>query len=184
MNNLDILDEYSLKTKYIPDKLHAIDIFNKMKNMVKENDIISINNYRGNGQYYIHNIDGKLFCSPYCGDYGEYYPACSAKYFLKNELHNLQHVYIKYNVFAEMHRKKIDPEINNNMDFNIYFHGVCIDTEKYYVSSLTNNCDLKNTKYLLLNFCFDENDIDIDNVILIDKEDNEKYTLKCIHFDL
>lgn len=184
MDNLDVLDKYSLNTKYVPNKSQTKEILDKIKDMVKENDVISINNYRGCGQYYVYRESGTLYVTSHHGDYGEYYPPQSTKYFLENGLCDLQYGYIKYNIFAELYRKKLDLNLPLDPNFGIYCFGVCVDMDKYCVISSENNCTFDNVKYLLLDFHFDEGDPDLDNIVVINKESSEKYTLKCLHFEI
>jgi len=184
--NLDVLNNYDLYSGYVPNKDQSLEIFNKLRKLIKENDIISISNYRGDGQYYVYKEGDELHVTSHYGEYGRQYPPQSAKYFLDNRLYeyiaddNLTDIYTKYYVFQELHRYKLQ-KIHECPSFSICGSGIYIDTNMYNMKS-SKNTSLNNSRYIVLDF-YDRDDPDVDDIVLIDKNSSTNYNLRCVWYE-
>lgn len=199
LNNLVILAKYDLHTQYLPNRDESILIFNEMKKRIKENDIISIYDYRGCGQYYVYNENDSLKIVKHSGEYGREYPPESTKYFMDNKIYeymineNLDAFYTKFNVFYELYRKNLElenqnycttdsktPCKNNNYAYNNF--GVCgsgiyISLSNYDVVHMGSN--IRGYKYVLLCY-YEEN---TESIIIKNKTTNDVYTINCTYYE-
>lgn len=189
-NNTEIISDYESFIKCIPNRCEATMIFDQMKNIIKENDIISIYNYRGCGQYYVYNDNGLLKVVLHSGDYGRKYPPESTKYFFDNKIHKsmkkdkLEELYVKHNVFFELHNKinGIYKECDHSEKVQICGGGVYIDLNKFELLSPKKN-NFGKTRYLAINIYFeedeDEDDENVGYITIVDKNTKKKYRVKC-----
>lgn len=193
LENMKILSKYDLHTDYLPNKKQSVDIFKKLKEIIQENDIISIFNYRGSGQYYVYNDDGELNVTLHTCEYGRQYPPQSARYFLDSKIYehiindSLQSIYTKYNVFHELHRTNLyDVNRLNIMNINVNYDvcglGLCVNMDDYNITSYK-GIPLSGFSYLVMDFCYENDNPDAEDIILIDKKYGTTYNLKCVYYE-
>lgn len=175
--------------KLIPNIGQSNAIFEKMKDVINENDIISIYSYRGCGQYYVYGDNGTLKITSHAEEYGRSYPPEASEYYFSNKLHNLLEDdsidthYDKIDVFYEYHRKKYTSSREygpNENGLSICASGVYIDTKKYLVIRSDGKI-LHRHKYIKIssiNFCDDEYELTI-----IHRENKDKITLRCGYYE-